>query len=140
MSTPLLRQQTIYDTLRRTAARFPGKLAIRQFDSSWTYCEFHTLCLRVAGGLKARGIGPGDRVAILSRNSSSFAAARFAISAAGAVLVPVNFMLTADEAAYIIGHSGARLLLAGDSEVDKARAAAQQCPDIEQQVWLAMAG
>ncbi|MFV0278591.1 MAG: AMP-binding protein, partial [Parahaliea sp.] len=140
MSTSPLRQQTIYDTLRRSAARYPDKLAIRERGRSWNYREFDALCRQVAGGLTARGIGPGDRVAILSRNSSTFAAARYAISAAGAVLVPVNFMLNAAEAAYIIGHSGARLLLAGDSELDKARAAAAHCPRLEQVIRLAIDG
>jgi fatty-acyl-CoA synthase len=139
MSQDHLRQQTLYDALRRSAARHPDKLAIRQLDSSWTYREFHALCLRVAGGLQARGIAPGDRVAILSRNSSAFAAVRFAVAAIGAVLVPVNFMLNSEEVAYIVDHSGARLLLAGDSELETARAAAASCPAIEALIRLAMA-
>lgn len=140
MQSPLLHQQTLFDLLRRTAARHPDVLAIRQGEQSWTYREFHALCLRLAGGLRQRGIGPGDRVAILSRNSAAFAAARFAIAGLGAVVVPVNFMLNAEESAYIIGHSGARLLLVGDSEVDKAREAATRCPELEGLVWLAFGG
>ncbi len=137
MST-LLRQQTLYDVLRRTAARYPDKLALRQHETSWSYRQFHELCQRLAAGLVASGINPGDRVAILSRNSNAFAAARFAISAAGAVLVPVNFMLNTEEAAYIIDHSGARLLLAGDSEVDKARGAAALCRELKALYWLSL--
>ncbi|GAB3272494.1 fatty acyl-CoA synthetase [Parahaliea aestuarii] len=136
MHSSPLHQQSLFDILRRSAARYPERLAIRQLDSDWTYREFYQLCLRLAGGLAERGIGPGDRVAILSRNSNAFAAARFAISAAGAVLVPVNFMLNAEESAYILGHSGARLLLVGDTELEKARQAAALCPDIEGLVWL----
>ena len=86
MDTNLIRQQTVYHALRRTAARNPQQAAIRQHDVNWNYAEFHDLCLRVAGGLIERGIQPGDRVAILSRNSNAFAVARFAISAIGAVL------------------------------------------------------
>ncbi|GAB3275771.1 acyl-CoA synthetase [Parahaliea aestuarii] len=138
MSTGHLRQQTLFDVLRRTAARFPEKRAIRHHDVSWTYREFHTLSMRVAGGLRAQGIGPGDRVAVLSRNSNAFALARFAIAACGAVLVPVNFMLNADEAAYIIGHSGARLLLVGNTELEKAKSAVSRCPAVEQLFWLAL--
>lgn len=137
MSNAQLHQQTLFDILRRTAARQPDRTAVKHGDLSWDYCDFHDLCLRLAGGLEARGIGPGDRVAILSRNSGAFAAARFAISALGAVLVPVNFMLNASESAYILEHSGARLLLVGDSELDKAREAASQCPDIGHLAWLA---
>ncbi|HAN27912.1 MAG TPA: acyl-CoA synthetase [Haliea salexigens] len=140
MDTNLIRQQTVYHALRRTAARNPQQAAIRQHDVNWTYAEFHDLCLRVAGGLIERGIQPGDRVAILSRNSNAFAVARFAISAIGAVLVPVNFMLNVQESAYIIEHSGARLLLVGDSEVEKAQQVATQCPELEQLFWLATSG
>ena len=140
MDTNLIRQQTVYHALRRTAARNPQQAAIRQHDVNWNYAEFHDLCLRVAGGLIERGIQPGDRVAILSRNSNAFAVARFAISAIGAVLVPVNFMLNVQESAYIIEHSGARLLLVGDSEVEKAQQVATQCPELEQLFWLATSG
>lgn len=136
MSNPQLHQQSIYDVLRRTAARHPDRPAIAQQQTRWSYREFHTLCLRTAGALVERGIQPGDRVAVLSRNSNAFAVARFAIAAAGAVLVPVNFMLNAEEAAYIVGHSGARLLLTGASECDKARSVVQQCPAVEALVWL----
>ncbi|MAT95253.1 MAG: acyl-CoA synthetase [Halioglobus sp.] len=128
--------QTLFDTLRRSAARHPEKLAIRQHDTSWNYAEFHRLCERFAGGLAGLGMQPGDRIAVLSQNSSAFAVARFAIGACGGILVPVNFMLNAAEAAYIVQHSGARLLLAGASELDKARAVAEQCPAVESLVWL----
>jgi fatty-acyl-CoA synthase len=53
----------------------------------------------------------GDRVAILSRNSHAFAALRFALARLGAVLVPINFMLNADEVAYILRHAGAQTLI-----------------------------
>ena len=138
MSDLHLRQQSVYDILRRSAARHPQKPAIRQHSVSWSYDEFHTLCLGAAAGLVARGIRPGDRVAVLSRNSNAFAIARFAIAAAGAVLVPVNFMLNAQEAAYIVGHSEARLLLVGHTELDKARAIVPQCSHLEGLVWLAL--
>lgn len=76
----------------------------------WTYAEFDRVCNRFAAGLAAQGIGAGDRVAVLSRNSHAFAALRFALARLGAVLVPINFMLKAEEAAYILRHSGTRLL------------------------------
>jgi len=138
MTHSTLHRQTLFDALRRSAARQPDSLAIKYGERSWSYREFHSLCLRAAGGLQARGIGPGDRVAILSRNSNAFALARFAVAALGAVLVPVNFMLNAKEAAYILEHSGARLLLVGDSELDKARDAARQCPELEELLWLSL--
>ena len=56
-------------------------------------------------GLAGIGVRSGDRVAILSRNSHAFAALRFALARLGAVLVPINFMLTAEEIADRLGVS-----------------------------------
>lgn len=137
MNTQTLSRQTLFDTLHRSARRHPDKLALRQGQRELSYREFRDLCLRVAGSLAELGIQAGDRVAILSRNSIDFAAVRYAVAALGAILVPVNFMLNVRETAYILGHSGARLLFVGASEGDKATAAAAECPDIEQLVWLA---
>jgi fatty-acyl-CoA synthase len=54
MTDNALRQQSIYDILRRSAARHPQKLAIRQHGVGWTYAEFHHLCRAAAAGLAAR--------------------------------------------------------------------------------------
>tara|TARA_R110002124_G_scaffold68091_9_gene184670 strand:+ start:13869 stop:15449 length:1581 start_codon:yes stop_codon:yes gene_type:complete len=135
-SANTLSGQTLFDTLRRTTARHPGKLAIQQGEQCWTYAEFYQRCLHVGGGLQQLGILAGHRVAILSRNSSTFAVARYAIAATGAVLVPVNFMLNPREAAYILNHSQARLLLVGKGELSKANEFAALCPALEQMVWM----
>ena len=110
-----LRRQTLGDLLRRTRKRFPQKTAIRCGATVWTYAEFDDVCNRLAAGLAAIGIGPGDRVAIIARNSHAFAALRFALARVGGVLVPINFMLSAAEAQFILQHSGAKLLCV-DSE------------------------
>jgi fatty-acyl-CoA synthase len=60
----------------------------------------------------------GDRVAILSRNSHAFAALRFALARLGGVLVPINFMLNAQEIAYILRSSGAATLAVSDEFLD----------------------
>ena len=99
MTSPSLRRQTLADLLRRTAARSPDKPAIQCGDTAWTWREFDRVVARLAAGLHAEGVRSGDRVAVLARNSHGFAALRFALARLGAVLVPVNFMLNADEAA-----------------------------------------
>lgn len=140
MSDSAIRRQGVGDTLRRTAARFPDKTAIICGDVSWTYAEFDRIASQLASGL-ADGlagvpVGFGDRVAILSRNSHVFAALRYALARLGAVLVPVNFMLNADEVAYILRHSGARLLAVGPDLVDLAQAAMARDTAVEGLVWL----
>lgn len=121
---PVVRRQTIADALRRTAQRLPSKTAIVCGDTRWTYAEFDALVTRLAAGLARIGVAQGDKVAVLARNSHGFAALRFALARRGAVMVPINFMLKADEVAYILRHAGARMLATDSGLAELARAAA----------------
>src|SRR5512141_2310744 len=123
-------QHTIGDLLRRTAQRCAGKPAIRCGTVEWSYAEFDRVCDALARGLAGRGIAPGDRVAILSRNSHAFAAMRFAIARLGAVLVPINFMLNAKEIGFILQNSGARCLVVAPGLLEVGRAALAECPSV----------
>ena len=131
-----LRQHSLGDLLRRTAGRMPDKPAIRCGDVTWTYREFDRLCNRLAHGLMAEGIGAGDRFAVLSRNSHAFAALRFALARIGAVLVPINFMLNADEVAFILRSSGAKALAVGPDFVELGRTAAARDTAVQALFWL----
>ncbi len=133
---PIIFQHTLGDLLRRTTKRTPGKTAIVCGPISWTYSEFDRICNRLANGLSACGVGPGDRVAILSRNSHAFAALRFALARLGAVLVPINFMLNADEVAYVLRHAGAQTLCVGPDMLALGEAAAHRDTSVKQLVWL----
>src|SRR5687768_12527332 len=84
---------------------------------SLTYAEVAALARRQAARLDELGIGPGDRVAIVSHNSARLLTSFFGVSGFGRVLVPVNFRLRPDEVAYIVEHSGARVVLI-DPELD----------------------
>ncbi len=133
---PALRRQTLSDLLRRSARRLPGKTAIVCGDTRWTYAEFDALCSRLAAGLQRHGVGVGSPVAVLARNSHGFAALRFALARLGAVLVPINFMLNADEAAFILRHAGARLLAVDAGLAALGRDAAARDTAVEQLLWL----
>jgi fatty-acyl-CoA synthase len=137
---PALRSHTLGDLLRRTAARLPDKPAIRCGQVTWTYREFNALVNRLANGLAqgraGRPVQAGDRVAVLSRNSHTFAALRFALARLGAVIVPINFMLNADEVAYILRHSQAMLLAVGPDLVELGRQAAARDTAVAQLVWI----
>ena len=114
----------------------PDKVALVCGEVTWSYREFDRIANRLANGLAAGGIGQGDRVAILSRNSHAFAAMRFALARLGAVLVPVNFMLNADEVAFVLRHSGARLLAVGPDLVELGREASGRDTSVESLLWL----
>jgi fatty-acyl-CoA synthase len=134
--SPLVRRQTIADALHRTARRLPSKTAIVCGDTTWTYAEFDALVSRMAAGLHQIGIGEGDRVAVLARNSHGFAALRFALARRGAVMVPINFMLKAEEVAYILRHSGAQTLATDSGLSELAQAAAALDTQVQQYIWL----
>jgi acyl-CoA synthetase (AMP-forming)/AMP-acid ligase II len=86
-----------------------------------TYAEIGALARRQAAKLDELGIGVGDRVAVVSHNSARLLTSFFGVAGTGRVLVPVNFRLRPDEVAYIVEHSGARVLLV-DPELDDALA------------------
>ncbi len=136
----IIRRQTLGDLLRRSAARTPQKTAVICGDVSWSYSEFNAIVDRLAAGLAERGIGKGERIAILARNSHAFAALRFALARLGAVLVPINFMLKPEEVAYILKHAGARLLATDSGFAPLARAAREMAPAVEQLIWLPSEG
>ena len=133
---PAIRRQTLADLLARSAARAPDKLAIACGEVRWSYAEFDALATRVAAGLARRGIAKGTRVAVLARNSHAFALMRFGLARLGAVLVPINFMLKADEVAYILRHAGATMLATDSGLAALARAAAALDTKVAQFVWL----
>jgi len=88
-----------------------------------TYRQLAAMARGQAARLDELGIGPGERVAILSPNAARFLVALFGVSAYGRIVVPINFRLNAAEIAYILEHSGARVLLMdADSEAQAAGA------------------
>lgn len=131
-----IRRQTIADLLHRTARRLPRKTGLVCGTTRWTFAEFDAVVDRVAAGLAGMGIAHGSRVAVLARNSHGFAALRFALARLGAVLVPINFMLKADEVAYILRHAQAETLATDSGLAELAQAAAKLDTAVRQFVWL----
>ncbi|MEP9382857.1 AMP-binding protein [Nocardioides cheoyonin] len=83
-----------------------------------TYREVHALAARMAARLDELGVGPGERVAMVSHNSARLLTAMFGVCGYGRILVPVNFRLRPDEVKYIVEDSGARVLWI-DRELDE---------------------
>ncbi|NKY54421.1 acyl--CoA ligase family protein [Nocardia vermiculata] len=97
--------------LGRSAVVYPKKTAIVHGADRWTYAEFARDAQRLARGLWAGGVMPGDRVACLLPNIPAMLQAHFGIPLAGAVLVAVNTRLSPEEVRYILDHSGATVLI-----------------------------
>ncbi len=86
-----------------------------------TYRQVAELAHHCGANLQSLGIAVGDRVAIVSQNSARLLIALYGVTAAGRVLVPINFRLSAAEITYIVAHSGARLLLVDPELADALR-------------------
>ncbi len=97
--------------LARSAAVYPGKPAVIHGDRVFTYAEFAARCRRLASALARRGIGPGDTVAIMAPNVPAMLEAHFGVPMAGAVLNALNYRLDAGTIAFLLEHSGAKVLI-----------------------------
>src|SRR5216683_469779 len=94
------------------ARRLPDQPAVSDDRHSSTYREFALRVARIAGGLRARGLAPGDRVLLSLENCGEFFELLFGCWAAGLCAVPANARLHPREVEYIAANSGARLLVA----------------------------
>ncbi|MFU8814708.1 MAG: acyl-CoA synthetase [Pseudomonadales bacterium] len=97
-----------------------------------TWRAFAERVARLAGVLRARGLEPGDRVAMLAGNSPRYVEFYFASLWAGAVMVPVNVRWALPEKAHCLNDCGARLLLAEGAAHADARALLASCPTLQE--------
>jgi fatty-acyl-CoA synthase len=113
MKVPL----TIGDYLRRGAGVYAGRIAVHDEPGTagslgaLTYGELESRARGMAVALDDLGVAHGERVAIVSPNATRFLISYFGVSGYGRVLVPINYRLNTDEISYIVGHSGASVLL-----------------------------
>ncbi|TPQ27119.1 AMP-binding protein [Cupriavidus pinatubonensis] len=107
----------------------PGRLALIYGDQRLSYSQLQARVERAAALLVAHGVGVGDVVALLMKNSAAFLELSLAVSHIGAVFLPVNYRLGKDEVDYIAGHAGVRLLIA-DEELRAS------VPDRVQTLWV----
>src|SRR5882757_5212257 len=96
------------------ARRTPDRCALKYRGEEISYADFDGRIRRVGGWLASQGIDAGDVVAVVMKNSTAFLELVFATSHIGAVFLPINYRLSADEVGYIVGNSGARILIADE--------------------------
>jgi carnitine-CoA ligase len=106
--TPL-EQRTLNAVLQRVLDEAPDAVAVRDPHRSMTYAELWDAALRLAGGFRAAGVERGDRVAMLLGNHIDNVLTWVALSAIGAIEVPVNSSYRREMLSYIVNNSGARL-------------------------------
>ena len=108
---PAVSAGTVDAVLRRSASRFPDRVALTFADRSWTYADLDAAVDRVASLLGDRGLEPGSRVAAYGVNSDAYLIAFLATSRAGLTHVPVNYALTGGELEYLLTDSASLVLV-----------------------------
>ena len=116
----------VREFLDRAGVTYPDRIALidepDQPAQPWeplTFAQMAEQARAQAAGLDRLGIGPGERVAVVSHNSARLLTSFFGVSGWGRILVPINFRLARAEVEYILDHSGASVLLV-DPELDEA--------------------
>ena len=102
----------------RAAQRFGSKPALVTARRTMTYRELDDLCDRVAGGLQDLGVRPGDRVSLYSPNRWEWVVAYHAALRAGAVVNPINVMLTPEEVAFVLNDCGAAAIFTAGEKAE----------------------
>src|SRR5947199_2325979 len=114
MKTPL----SPLEFLRRARRLYPDREAVFDEGLRLTYSEFGRRCDRWSAALQQLGVEKGDRIAYIAPNTHAQLESFYAIPQIGAVLVPINYRLIADDFAYLIQHSGARVVCAHSDYLD----------------------
>jgi fatty-acyl-CoA synthase len=111
---PVWVPRTTAQQLDAAAAQFAGRPLILADDHNYTYTEVRDWSIRLAAGLIALGVRPGDHVAVDMANFPDVIALKFAVARVGAVSVSVNFLLRHEELRYVLTQSDATVLITMD--------------------------
>jgi fatty-acyl-CoA synthase len=122
--------QTVADIPRVQARLHPDAVALDGDAGPITYAQFDGLTNQCANALIAAGIGPGDRLASLSKNNQDFFVLWFGAVKARACLAPVNWRLAPPEIAFILKDADAKLLVCGEDMVGLVDMIVSDCPDL----------
>src|SRR3954468_4420211 len=132
----LIQRVNVGDSLTRTAAARPDRVAVVDGDRRWTYRELNAWVNRIAHGLTSRGYTTGEALALASGNSAEFLAVYYACAKLGVVCVPINLGWRPDEVAYVLDHSRSRGLAVETQLVGAMTEAVAKVPEIADVVVL----
>ena len=123
--------------LERSVLVYPDKPAVIHGETVHSYGQHSERVDRLAAALQACGVGRGDRVAILAPNVPAMLEAKFGPMRIGAILVPLNIRLSSREIAYILNHSGAKVLIFDSEFADTVRGLRGDVPGVATYVQVA---
>ena len=111
----IINRDTIGDMARRAATKYGDKTAIIFRNIRLSFYDLEREARRFANLMTRYGIRKGDRVAVYAYNSHYYPISMMGLAKIGAIQVPINYMLNAEEIAFIINHSGSRLFIIEDT-------------------------
>lgn len=129
--TPALPPVLLHQLLAYAAACWPQRTALTVDDQQVVYAELQSQAQRCAAGLLARGLAPGERVAVYLEKRLETVVASFAISAAGGVLVPINPLLKPAQVAHVVQDAGASVLLTSAARLASLAPVLADCPQLQ---------
>jgi fatty-acyl-CoA synthase len=132
METPL----TPLEFARRSRKLYPEREAVVDGDLRLSYEQFFDRCDAWSAALQALGVKQGDRLAYIAPNTHAQLESFYAVPQIGAVLVPLNYRLTADDFAYLIQHSGARVVCADIDYLERVDGIRSKIPGVSTFVAL----
>jgi acyl-CoA synthetase (AMP-forming)/AMP-acid ligase II len=132
METPL----TPMEFARRARGLYSECEALVDGSLRLTYSQFFDRCDRWSSALQRLGVRAGDRVAYIAPNTHALLESFYSVPQIGAVLVPINYRLTSDDFAYIIHHSGARIVCADSDYLDAVDRIRPNLPNVEKLIAL----
>jgi fatty-acyl-CoA synthase len=124
------------DLVARYAAAHPDRLALVEGERTLNWREFFHTRNRLAHALTALGIGAGQHAVIYAHNSADSVVVSAALRAVGAIAVPMNHRLTADEVAYILDNSDATAAFIGDAFLPMAERVRAAAPGVKRWITL----
>jgi len=111
----IINRDTVGDMARRAATKYGDRTAVIFRDIKLSYYDLEREARRFAHLMTSYGVGKGDRVAIFAYNSHYYPISLLGLAKIGAIQVPLNYMLNAEEIAYIVNHSGSRVFIVEDA-------------------------
>lgn len=127
---------TPLEFVRRTRKLYTDREAVVDGDLRLTYEQFFERCDRWSNALRSLGVKQGDRVAYIAPNTHAMLESFYAVPQIGAVLVPLNYRLIAEDFEYLINHSGARVVCAHSDYLDAVDSIRSQLPNVTSFVAL----
>lgn len=127
----LSKRLLIGEMLARKARKHPDKQCIVFEGKRRTYSETNKRVNRLANALLNRGVGQGDRVALMMQNCSEYLECYFALSKIGAIAVPINFRYVGNEIVYQINDSGSKAMIMGQEYLETVINTQEEMPGLE---------